>query len=154
MSAGPTTSSGRNASVWAAFLLAIVGALIIGASWDKVVVRSFHDRGATRIPNAERRLTKANYAKIQPAMDIEEIKKLLGRGETVEETSKYVDAAGRFKKHTWTNNSHRTEGGTVPNHDGQPSEETSKEIIWQEHDRLISVTFLNDKVESKYSKGL
>jgi hypothetical protein len=154
MSAESSISPGRRVSVWLAFLCAIAGALILGASWDKVVDGSFRNRPAMAGAKVERRLTKANYAKIKPRMDIEEVRQLLGPGKTVEETTTVVNASGQFKKHTWTSNSHRTEGGTMPNHDGQPSEQTGKEIEWQEEDRLIAVTFVNDKVESKYSKGL
>jgi hypothetical protein len=154
MSAESSISPGRRASVWVAFLFAIAGALILGASWNKVVDRSLHNRPAIASIRVEPRLTKANYSKIKPGVDIEEVKQFLGPGKTVEETTTVINAAGQFKKHTWTNNSHRTEGGALRNHDGKPSEETGKEIEWREGDRLIAVTFINDKVDSKYSKGL
>jgi hypothetical protein len=126
MSAESFTLPWHRSSVWVAFLFAVAGAVILGANWDKLVAE-----------NGERRLTKANYAKIKPEMAIEEVKNLLGPGRLIQETRKIVTANGKFTEHSWDDRNHRQHSGKVLKHDGKPSEETGKEMEWHEGNSLI-----------------
>src|SRR5688572_8736811 len=128
MSVESSISPWHRSGVWVAFLVAVAGAAILGANWDKLIAKS---------EKVEHRLTKASYAKLKPGTDLEEVRKLLGPGNMIKETTKIITAKGKFTEHSWDGRNHRQRSGEVHKHDGKPSEETGKEIEWHEGDRLI-----------------
>lgn len=77
----------------------------------------------------DNKITKENYDKIENGMTLEEVEKILGKGEANAETSTDLSSVGMGKV-------------------------TASVYSWQDGSNVITMTFSNNKLEAKGQSGL
>jgi hypothetical protein len=91
------------------------------------------------------KITKANYNKIKDGMTVAAVEGILGKGE--EQAS--VDAGGSVDIP-----GQNVGGINVPGQKVEVPKMSAKNYVWKDGTKIITITFINDKVTAKAQAGL
>jgi serine/threonine protein kinase len=134
--------------------LGVAAILLIGC-----VIYAATRSGSSQGPGKQARprnpfVTRENYIKIEPGMEMWEVTDLLGAGEVVEEVGYVRDASGNFRRWSRNRSVGNFEDGTESKHDGKLVRMITQTVEWRSGDKAIVVTFENDKAIRKNEVGL